>query len=247
MINHKHGVKELLTNKIMKKEEICVLIDTPEKDEKAYKILTKAGEKMYERTLERLKNSIICDGNKYIIFDGEEWIGNDVNNKNITSLKQLKNLLKPKEFAIPINDESEYLKVKEVAEFLGYKEGNTYIFGEKYVIFINGKFSSHMSIGTGWKLKSYTKFINKMPINNNTVSIEIPLKYIPAIESILNELKQAEIKHPDFVESKYQLVSLLTEESGEVAKDVNDGKFYKKELAQVGVLVLRGLSYDFKG
>jgi hypothetical protein len=74
------------------------------------------------------------------------------------------------------------------------------------------------------------------------VSIEIPLKYIPAIESILNELKQAEIKHPDFVESKYQLVSLLTEEAGEIAKDINDGKCYKKELAQVGVIVLRGLS-----
>ena len=85
-----------------------------------------------------------------------------------------------------------------------------------------------------------------MPINHNTVSIEIPLKYVPAIELVLNELKQAEIKHPDFVKSKYQLVSLLTEEAGEVAKDVNDNKCYKKELAQVGVLVLRGLSYDFK-
>ena len=85
-----------------------------------------------------------------------------------------------------------------------------------------------------------------MPLNKNTVSIEIPLKYIPAIELILNELKQAEIKHPDFVESKYQLVSLLTEEAGEVAKDVNNIQCYKKELAQVGVIVLRGLSYDDK-
>jgi hypothetical protein len=78
------------------------------------------------------------------------------------------------------------------------------------------------------------------------VSIEIPLNYIPAIELVLNELKQAETKHPDLAESKYQLVSLLTEEAGEIAKDINDGKCYKKELAQVGVLVLRGLSYDFK-
>ena len=227
----------------MKKEEICVLIDTPEKDEKAYKILTKAGEKMYERTLERLKNSIICDGNKYIIFDGEEWIGNDVNNKNIISLKQLKNLLKPKVFAIPINNEEDYLKVKEVAEFLGYKLLENWDWDEycKYVFFENKEFNPCRSVGNR-KIKSYSKFINKMPINNNTVSIEIPLKYIPAIESILNELKQAEIKHPYFVESKYQLVSLLTEEAGEVAKDVNDGKCYKKELAQVGVLVLRGLS-----
>jgi len=232
----------------MKKEEICVLIDTPEKAKKAYDILKDhfANDNManlYKNQNYRIIGSFIYF---WMRHNSVAWQNVLPKNKQIISLKQLKNLLNPKEFAIPISNESEYLKVKEVAEFLGYKEDNYFTGIENYFIFRNGKFSSHVNIDDRWKLKSYQKFINKMPINHNTVSIEIPLKYVPAIELVLNELKQAEIKHPDFVKSKYQLVSLLTEEAGEVAKDVNDNKCYKKELAQVGVLVLRGLSYDFK-
>ena len=231
----------------MKKEEICVLIDTPEKAKKAYDILSKAGEKIYEGS-NLSKGNINSEGFDFIVFNQGDWVYDELDQKTVISLKQLKKLLKPKEFAIPINNQDEYLKVKEVAEFLGYKLFDNWKWDEmkNYVYFENKEFNPCNSVGN-LKLKSYTKFINKIPLNNNTVSIEIPLKYVPAIESILNELKQAEIKHPGFVESKYQLVSLLTEEAGEVAKDVNDGKCYKKELSQVGVLVLRGLSYDFKG
>jgi predicted DNA-binding transcriptional regulator AlpA len=163
MINHKQSDKELLTNEIMKKEEICVLIDTPEKAKKAHDILTNAGEIIYCDTLKRLQNGMSSDEYKFLYFFNKKWYGIVDNLGTIISLKQLKNLLKPKEFVIPINNESEYLKVKEVAEFLGYKEGNTYRVGEKNVIFINGKFSSHIHMGIGWKPKSYQKFINKMP------------------------------------------------------------------------------------
>ena len=224
----------------MKKEEICVLIDTPEKAKKAYDILTNAGEKIWEQS--SLMQWKFNGKLNYLIFDKKDWLYDNQNDKTKISLNQLKSLLIPKEFAIVINNQDEYLKVKEVAEFLGYKRRFLYLGSENYILFRNNEYLSMINICPTIKIKSYTKFINKMPLNNNTVSIEIPLKYIPAIELILNELKQAEIKHPDFVESKYQLVSLLTEEAGEVAKDVNNIQCYKKELAQVGVLVLRGLS-----
>lgn len=76
---------------------------------------------------------------------------------------------------------------------------------------------------------------------NKTVTIEVPVKYAGAFELVLNELKKAEIKHPSFYTYPADQLSILMEEVGEVAKDINDEKDYSTEVAQVGAVVLRML------
>ena len=91
----------------MKREEICVLIDTPEKAKEAYEILK--NESILFDLKTRLLNGIINNDYLYIGYSYKEWNGfvNSLDSNEIT-LNQLRELLKPKEklvgvwFAIPV-------------------------------------------------------------------------------------------------------------------------------------------------
>ena len=80
----------------MKKEEICVLIDTPEKAKEAYEILK--NELMSLKLRTRLINGIISHDYPYIGLAGKEWAGSTgYANSNGITLDQLKELLNTKQ------------------------------------------------------------------------------------------------------------------------------------------------------
>ena len=49
-------------------------------------------------------------------------------------------------------------------------------------------------------------------------------------------VKKAELKHPVFAESGYQVVSILAEETGEFAQAVNDKDFNKAESEALDII-----------
>lgn len=63
------------------------------------------------------------------------------------------------------------------------------------------------------------------------------------INKILSELNKAVEKHPKWPTNKFEQISILLEELGEVSKDLNDGRLddARHELHQVGAMVLRTL------
>ena len=62
-----------------------------------------------------------------------------------------------------------------------------------------------------------------------------------AVQLILTELENARKKHPDFTNNPFLQLSILVEEVGEVAKDLNDKELQKavKEMAQVAAVIIR--------
>ncbi len=49
------------------------------------------------------------------------------------------------------------------------------------------------------------------------------------LKLIEKHLAHARTKHPKFAENNYQIISIATEELGELAQAVNDGKFAKAQ------------------
>ncbi len=67
-------------------------------------------------------------------------------------------------------------------------------------------------------------------------------EYKPIINDLIDELTYAIEKHPRFATNDHEALSILMEEVGEVAKDVNDKKdseFIDKELLQVAAVSIR--------
>lgn len=69
-----------------------------------------------------------------------------------------------------------------------------------------------------------------------------------AVNMIFNELRKAELKHPDWPEDKIHAVAIMIEEAGEsmqAAIDLvyagGDVNHLKKELAQTGAMCIRNL------
>lgn len=60
-----------------------------------------------------------------------------------------------------------------------------------------------------------------------------------ALRLVDTELMKAQTKHPIFARRPASQLAILVEEVGEVAKDINDGKNYKTEVAQVAAVCLR--------
>ncbi|MBC7654361.1 MAG: hypothetical protein H7098_07805 [Oligoflexus sp.] len=73
------------------------------------------------------------------------------------------------------------------------------------------------------------------------ITIEIDQQDAQAIERILHELAHARTKHPLFPRIPTSQLSILAEEFGEVAKDINDDKDYRTEVAQVAAVCIRML------
>ncbi len=79
----------------MNKNEIRVLIDTPEKAKAAYEILTEAKERIYPPTKERLERARI-ESYSYIQYTDNMWSGTNICKKSVISIEELANLLNVK-------------------------------------------------------------------------------------------------------------------------------------------------------
>lgn len=236
----------------MKKEEICVLIDTSKKATKAFYMLKQSGEKLYNNFLPRSS-----DHTHLFYSKGSGWVIGYPVNYDIITLKQLKKLLRkestyvkvkdiadkfstPKEFAVPIANEEEYLKVKEVAEKLGWVEHEyKYRDGDDIVIFKDGSFNSAINYTNNVLIIPFEKFTKQNP---ETVSIQIPANYAYQFEIALKHLRKAEEKHSVFPTDPKQQLPILIEEVGEIAKDINDGNCHKSEVADTLAVCLRMLA-----
>lgn len=70
---------------------------------------------------------------------------------------------------------------------------------------------------------------------------EMPLAFI--MSEIIRELDHAELKHPNWPTNIFEQVSVITEESGEIAKAANDRDMdeLRKELLQTAAMCIRML------